>query len=167
MRYALLEAINNTAEEREVDLVPDEDQYLYISWMFYRNTRVPRDYIKRCWTWIGPRHSNGYGRVSIQGTRWYAHRLSWEIYHRQEIPQGLVIRHMCNNPICVNPHHLKTGTQQQNVDDMHRAGRQGYVRKLNPKQIAEIRNSTLKQSELAKLYGVSPTTIHRVLKIKS
>jgi hypothetical protein len=148
------------------DLVPDEDQYLYDCWLFYKHTQVPSDYIKQCWLWIGPMHPSGYGRISVRGKRWYAHRLSWELYHRQSIPQGLVIRHQCNQPKCVNPHHLRSGTQQQNVMDMHLAGRQGYVRKLNPRQIAEIRSSKLKQSELARQYGVSPTTIHRVLKLK-
>ena len=147
------------------DLVPSDDQYLYDCWLFYKNTRVPRDYIKRCWIWNGPRHVNGYGRISIRGQRWLAHRLSWTLHHREDIPQGQVIRHMCNDPQCVNPHHLKLGTQQQNVMDMHLAGRQGYVRKLNPKQIADIRASHKTQAELAQQYQVSKTTIHRVLKI--
>jgi hypothetical protein len=147
------------------DLVPSDDQYLYDCWLFYKNTRVPRDYIKRCWIWNGPRHVNGYGRISIRGQRWYAHRLSWTLHHREDIPRGQVIRHMCNDPQCVNPHHLKLGTQQQNVMDMHLAGRQGYVRKLNPKQIADIRASHKTQAELAQQYQVSKTTIHRVLKI--
>ena len=148
------------------DLVPDKDQYLYDSWLFHTQVAVPKNYIKKCWMWQGPMHVNGYGRISVRGVRWYAHRLSWTLHHRQDIPKGQVIRHMCNQPQCVNPHHLKVGTQQQNVMDMHLSGRQGYVRKLNPKQISEILNSSRSQSQLAKQYGVSKTTIHRILNIK-
>ena len=150
-----------------VDLVPDDDQYIHTAWLFYKHTRVPKNYIRSCWIWNGPRHVNGYGRISIKGRRWYAHRLSWYVYHRQDIPPGQVIRHMCNDPQCVNPHHLKSGTQQQNVMDMHLAGRQGYVRKLNPRQISAILTSTKTQAELARKYQVSRTTIHRVLKIRA
>jgi hypothetical protein len=150
-----------------VDLVPDKDQYLYDCWLFHTQVEVPKDPIKSCWLWIGPMHVNGYGRISVRGVRWYAHRLSWHLHHRQPIPQGQVIRHMCNKPQCVNPHHLRSGTQQQNVLDMHLAGRQGYVRKLNPQQISEILQSSKKPAELARQYQVSNTTIHRILKIRA
>lgn len=149
------------------DLVPDKDQYLYDCWLFHTQVEMPKDPIKQCWMWQGPMHVNGYGRISVRGRRWYAHRLSWQLHHNQPIPKGQVIRHMCNQPQCVNPHHLRSGTQRQNVIDMHLAGRQGYVRKLNPKQISEILQSSKKPAELARLYDVSNTTIHRILKIRA
>ena len=148
-----------------MDLVLDQDQYLYDCWLFHRHVNVPKNYIKKCWIWQGPKHVNGYGRISVRGQRWYAHRLSWHIHHNKPIGKGQVIRHLCNQPLCVNPHHLRSGTQKQNMLDMHLAGRQGYVRKLNPQQITDIRASTKTQAELARQYGVSRTTIHRVLKI--
>lgn len=139
----------------------DDDKWMYASWRLHELTRINKN---GCWLWIGS-VNGGYGVISIHGKRHRAHRLSWECHHRRDIPPGLVIRHMCHTPMCVNPEHLETGTQQQNVDDMIRAHREGFVRKLTAKQVAEIRRSTLKQSELAKLYGVSATTIHRVKKV--
>lgn len=73
-----------------------------------------------CWIWRGSRNDFGYGtltsaRNAIDSER--VHRLMWEM-HNGPIPDGLVVRHRCDNPPCVNPDHLATGTKQQNSLDM-------------------------------------------------
>lgn len=78
-----------------------------------------------CWEWKGSRNDFGYGLVTVTrqgllGER--AHRLMFERANGP-IPAGLVVRHKCDNPPCVNPDHLELGTQQQNVDDMVSRGR--------------------------------------------
>ena len=76
-----------------------------------------------CIEWTGARSSNGYGR---HGKR-YAHRMAWEQAHGP-IPDGLVVRHSCDNPPCVNVEHLLLGTQADNVEDA-RARRRMYNQK--------------------------------------
>ena len=66
-----------------------------------------------CWEWDGARHPFGYG----QSGQIRAHRLSYEIHHGP-IPDGLLVRHSCDNPPCVI-----TGTEQDNVDDCISHGR--------------------------------------------
>lgn len=71
-----------------------------------------------CWEWTGKRGARGYGyyrKVRV-------HRLSYWLEYG-ELPASLVVRHKCDNPICVRPDHLELGTQADNVHDMLRKGR--------------------------------------------
>jgi len=88
---------------------------------------------ENCWGWLGST-SKGYGQMSSRKRKspFKAHRLSWVI-HNGDIPKGLVVRHSCNNPTCVNPKHLKVGTQKDNADDMVKAGRMNGRSLLNLK----------------------------------
>ena len=83
-----------------------------------------------CWEWNAYVSPNGHGRFSVDGVSRYAHRFSY-VLHKGEIPAGLFIRHLCNNPACVNPSHLETGTHVQNMMDKAKAGSQKGSRHNN------------------------------------
>jgi hypothetical protein len=51
-----------------------------------------------------------------------AHRVIWE-HHNGLIPDGQVIRHKCDEGLCVNVAHLELGTRQDNIRDMNERGR--------------------------------------------
>jgi hypothetical protein len=73
-----------------------------------------------CWPWQGTL-SKGYGVVGFSpvfGTgAGDAHRIAYEL-HVGPIPEGFVIRHSCDNPICCNyKSHLITGTKWDNTQD--------------------------------------------------
>ncbi len=70
----------------------------------YGNVGVPYDY-----------------RVKqVNGVRYYAHRLAWELAHGP-IPKGLIIRHLCDNKGCAEITHLAIGTHWDNAQDRKRA----------------------------------------------
>jgi hypothetical protein len=84
-----------------------------------------------CWIWPrSVRQSKGvhqivgnYGRMGIGGNRSdYAHRVSYQIHHG-EIPSDLHVLHSCDNPPCVNPAHLRLGTQSDNISESVAKGR--------------------------------------------
>lgn len=132
--------------------------------------------ITGCWIWNGSRNKDGYGQIGINNKIYSAHRLSYELL-KTTIPEGLFICHTCDNPSCVNPDHLFTGTHQDNMDDMVAKGR-------SPKQRGEDASSTVLTEEqaqyildfnhyhgsltiLAERFGVDVSTIFYVKNGKS
>lgn len=68
---------------------------------------------------------------------WYLHRY---IFHKycEEIPEGMVVMHKCDNPRCINPDHLELGTQKDNIHDMIRKGRAWFFKKRNVNEISTL-----------------------------
>lgn len=80
-----------------------------------------------CWNWTG-KPNNGYGMIGdTSGKMIYAHRFSWELHNGSKVPSGLVVRHKCDNKMCVNPDHLEIGTQKDNIADMINRGRKAII----------------------------------------
>ena len=71
-----------------------------------------------CWLWQGSTNSDGYGRFNPAGRLVGAHRWSWSQINGP-IPDGMCILHSCDTPACVNPSHLRLGTQADNIIDMY------------------------------------------------
>jgi hypothetical protein len=67
-----------------------------------------------CWLWTGNKNPNGYGRICINYTGTLAHRTSYEIF-KGEVPEGLVLDHLCRVRNCVNPEHLEIVTDRINI----------------------------------------------------
>lgn len=77
-----------------------------------------------CWVWTGATDDDGYGIFRSGGSVFRAHRVSYE-ENVGPIPDGLGVLHHCDNPPCVRPDHLWTGTTAQNTEDKMRKGRWG------------------------------------------
>lgn len=67
-----------------------------------------------CWLWTGGKTGSGYGIFGIQGRDWLAHRFAYQLLVGP-IPTGFTLDHLCRIPLCVNPDHLESVTQQENT----------------------------------------------------
>lgn len=67
-----------------------------------------------CWLWLAGVDRNGYGRYNDQGRTTFAHRFAYQQI-KGDIPNGLVLDHLCRVITCVNPEHLEPVTIGENV----------------------------------------------------
>ena len=68
----------------------------------------------KCIPFQGTLNNRGYGMKSRNGRNHCAHRLAY-LDAGGTIPDGWVVDHLCGNPSCINPAHLKACTQSENV----------------------------------------------------
>lgn len=87
------------------------------------NEKVCRGAETDCHIWSGTIATDGYGVFHLDGKHVRAHRAAWTMHHGRPIPAGHVVRHTCDEPLCVNPAHLLLGTPDLNRQDRVERGR--------------------------------------------
>ena len=130
-----------------------------------------------CWECVAMfLNRDGYGQFELNDKNIKAHRFSFQLFHNRLIKDNMCICHKCDNPSCVNPHHLSEGTQQDNSNDMVNKGRAAkgekqHLSKLTEKQVLEIRAKYAKggttHRQLAKEYGVFHAVIGNIIRRKT
>ena len=104
----------------------------------------------------------GYGQAFHNGKVTKAHRVALANHQGIEIPPADVhCLHSCDNPVCVNPEHLRWGTAKDNARDA-RARNRYPTSKLTHEQRKEIQQESGSQRALAAKYGVSQKLIWRI-----
>lgn len=117
-----------------------------------------------CWIWEGFKDHEGYGRLQTDWAKElktpFAHRISYHLFREPFLPSSRdkVIMHLCDNPSCVNPDHLQTATQTENIKDRDVKGRQkskrgeenGYS-KFTMQQVQDIRTLRIQGKQIKQI----------------
>lgn len=131
----------------------EQDEYI-----IHNCHAVPLD--SPCWIWRGLRNSDGYAKEErYNGTLASVGRDILGLGRKK-----LVQMHACDNPPCVNPDHLKAGTQLENMRDMARKNR-GRKPILTDEDVQDVHRMLAKgasDQKVARLYGVSDTTVYNI-----
>lgn len=118
----------------------------------------------------------GYARKWYRGKLRYAHRIVYALANGLDVDSitGIIIRHTCDNPRCINPQHLVAGSQKDNMLDMvlrnkQAVGERAARHKLTVEEVNHIRtvytprHPKYSAKALAALYNVSPTQIGNII----
>lgn len=126
-----------------------------------------------CWEWKGNAPDDRHGHFSVRAKAVKAHRWIYALCCGQ-IPDGMVIRHKCDNPKCVNPLHLTIGRPVDNVADMHERGRNADRRgekhplsKITAEMVLAIRQASSlgkTQRAIAAEYGISNQHVGKIVR---
>lgn len=123
---------------------------------------------QRCWDWQAGLN-DGYGTVWLNGKQSLAHRAAW--YYTTGAYPSMHLLHSCDRPVCVNPNHLREGSNQDNVDDAVRKNRHPHGvssgrAKLTESDVIAIRGryaGGATKGELATQFYVTRQTIGDVI----
>lgn len=134
-------------------------------------SKVRQSSAQQCWLWQGSYPTGSeYGQTYYRGRVDKAHRVSYMIFNGS-IPMGYDVRHTCDNPGCVNPMHLTTGTRRQNMQDAVKKKRHPHGvthgrAKVNESQVRQIRalyRQGMSYRTLATRYGLSHLAIRDIV----
>lgn len=144
----------------------------WVYWFWDENFKYNEE--NGCLEWIKSVNRMGYGRTSMNGIQYFAHRIAYALYY-QEDPGDKLVMHLCDNPRCSNPFHLTLGTHDDNSKDMVRKGRsqtgdRHWSRRNLPEEI-RAKWRAMGKAQAARMNGENhPATVltaDKVRKIKS
>ena len=111
----------------------------------------------------------GDGKTVFSHRQAYADKIGVHVF---DLPKGLVVRHTCDHPSCINHDHLIPGTHQDNVNDKvqrgrHSKGEDTGASVLTEQQaiqiLKEYSGAWGQQTKLAKKYNVAQQTISKLI----
>lgn len=145
---------------------------VFSQWLEKRIERIP---FSTCWYWTKSTNGHGRPKATIGGKSYLVHRLVCQ--HFNGVLLAPMVRHTCDNILCVNPEHLIEGTHKDNMKDMTDRNRQAKHGKCGPskltkEQVIEIRRVYIPRhpefggEALSRKYNVSSTCINKIVRNK-
>ena len=129
---------------------------------------------EECWPWTAASDNHGRGRINVFGQVRVASQvlLILEGLPKPAAPNDCALHKADCLPSCMNPSHLRWGSQKENMQDKvkrgtsrHKAGTfLGSKSTLTEQDIRDIRASTLTLEEQAELYEISARSVWDIRK---
>lgn len=121
-----------------------------------------------CFIWQGAVNTDGYARVAFGGSsNGKLHRIVYALVNPEEDISKLVVRHSCDNTLCINPEHLLSGSPADNCMDRDTRGRHAWAM-FTPEEVQNIRNlyasGTYSHRTLGEELGVKAKTIGSIVR---
>lgn len=92
------------------------------------------EWVDGCLVWRKSCGQQGHARMWWKGKRYQVTHLVWLITRGEPVPEGLVVRHKCDNRPCICDQHIEIGTQKENVADAISRGRFKGIDNIRPHQ---------------------------------
>lgn len=123
-----------------------------------------------CHLWAARKDREGYGQFWLNGRQLRAHRLAFELAFGP-VPDGKLVMHVCDNPSCVNPAHLRAGSTATNIADRNAKARQARGEKQGHSKLTEVTVRECfaraangeKLKDIARYLGVARSAVSMVL----
>ena len=112
-----------------------------------------------CWLWAGYVNPDGYGHFNLGGKIERSHRVAY-LEAKGNIPSGYLVLHRCDQPSCVNPDHLRIGTDVENADD--KARRRRVPTKLSDQDVLAVRDASGRYRDIAEKFNISAAWVSRI-----
>lgn len=138
---------------------------------YYLSNTIPEPN-SGCFIWLGAVSGSGYGQIKLFGKQSNAHRIVYELANNKVLDTCTVVRHKCDNPLCVNPDHLCEGTQMDNRQDAvtrnrTASGQRNGNARLSDSDVPRIfslKSEGKTQQQIADVFGVDRSTIGYILR---
>lgn len=151
---------------------------------FHRATTEERFWAKverhedGCWLWTAGTQGS-YGQIwdSRSGRHRGAHVVAWELVNGESVPEGFIVTHACDTPLCVrvDPDHVRLGTCLSNMEEKVARGRASRgsrhgLSHLTERDVLDIRQRHADgdtQRALAQRFGIAQGTISMIVNRKT
>lgn len=114
----------------------------------------------KCMLWQDHTTEDGYGKVSVQGRVYSAHRLAYELYTETELSQNDQVRHLCGNRSCIAKEHLAIGDAKDNAQDKILTG--SYSKISKEVALAIYQSANLSDMDCARKFNVGQKTVWNI-----
>ena len=76
--------------------------------VFIKNTKLLfKNNQPDCTVWTGAQFPNGYGVIRIKNVNYRVHRVFYEYFTGNKIPNGMTVDHLCNTKLCCKISHMR------------------------------------------------------------